>query len=535
MWIVYSRSLSFKLTYLDDATLIDDQADFFQRPTAWWQAFGRDVFEDGSPKRFYRPLMTWSLLIDYRVGGGNLGIYHATNLLYHVVALLLLYRLLVELKVKRSWAILTTLFMAVHPLITQAVVWIPGRNDLLLTVFLLLSIILYIRYTTFRLLKYLIGHMAFFTMALFTKETALVIPIVCVAYSVFYMKKKSVSVLLSRRLIIGWAFIICVWVLMRTMAFGSEAAVTNLGLLGFVKNIPSILVYLTKVVYPVCLSGVPMWQDTNKWPGLLLLLLIIGYVYKGKLWQKPLFQFGVVWFGLSLLPTFIPVEIRSQHHLILEHRFYLPMIGLLMIILSGLPASLSGQFTRYAWIAGSAIFLILATIAYRHTNDFQDSIHFWERAVTCSPHSAIAHANRGTLAYREHDFNKAKSHLDIALELYPQQAYVHTSLAAIAFDEGDYLKAASEAAKEIEHNRTDEALFLLGAAYERLGKLDLAVPYWLEAVDKDPRNWESRMGLLQYFYVVNDKENALKQAYYLNEGSNFIIPSEIQLWLQESN
>ena len=61
--------------------------------------------------------------------------YHAMNLLFHLLSVLLLFVLFKKVGLDKLKSFLLTLLFAVHPVLSQAVVWIPGRNDTILAMF----------------------------------------------------------------------------------------------------------------------------------------------------------------------------------------------------------------------------------------------------------------------------------------------------------------------------------------------------------------------------------------------------------------
>src|SRR5919197_945433 len=65
-FLVYVQTVSFSFTYLDDNTLVLDQAAFLSDISHTVDAFRRDVFGSGSPS--YRPLLTLSFMLDAQVG-----------------------------------------------------------------------------------------------------------------------------------------------------------------------------------------------------------------------------------------------------------------------------------------------------------------------------------------------------------------------------------------------------------------------------------------------------------------------------------
>src|SRR4029077_4471337 len=97
--------------------------------------------------RNWHPLTTLSHMLDCQLCGLNAGGHHATNIILHIIAVLLLFRVLRQMTgaVWKS-AIVAALF-AVHPLHVESVAWVSERKDLLSAVFFLLMLDAYVRYT----------------------------------------------------------------------------------------------------------------------------------------------------------------------------------------------------------------------------------------------------------------------------------------------------------------------------------------------------------------------------------------------------
>lgn len=94
----------------------------------------------------YQPVTLLSLMFDTALGGDleNLALYHVTNLLLHMMNVLLLYALVVSLFKKSYLAWIPLALWAVHPVSAQTVVSVSGRGVLLATFFALLSIFGYV-------------------------------------------------------------------------------------------------------------------------------------------------------------------------------------------------------------------------------------------------------------------------------------------------------------------------------------------------------------------------------------------------------
>jgi len=115
-------------------------------------------------------------MIDAQVHGARGSVtFHFMNILYHLLACLLLYYLLLKLGVNPLSALALSLLFAVHPVNIHAVAWIPGRNDILLTIFALLSLHGLIDYYKKGDQKYSLSAFYRYAAALFTKESGVIL------------------------------------------------------------------------------------------------------------------------------------------------------------------------------------------------------------------------------------------------------------------------------------------------------------------------------------------------------------------------
>src|SRR4029450_11467771 len=96
--------------------------------------------------RNWHPLTTLSHMLDCRLYGLNASGHHATNIILHTIAVLLLFQVLRQMT-GAAWrsAIVAALF-AVHPLHVESVAWISERKDVLSAVFFFLMLGAYVRY-----------------------------------------------------------------------------------------------------------------------------------------------------------------------------------------------------------------------------------------------------------------------------------------------------------------------------------------------------------------------------------------------------
>src|SRR5439155_21621354 len=88
-------------------------------------------------------VQTQSLMLADLLGGPNPFIYHLTYLLLHIVGSLCVFWLLLTLDYQRLHSLLLALVFALHPMFVPMVAWVPTHGDLLLTIFVIVSFILF--------------------------------------------------------------------------------------------------------------------------------------------------------------------------------------------------------------------------------------------------------------------------------------------------------------------------------------------------------------------------------------------------------
>src|SRR5205814_6077516 len=124
-------------------------------------------------------------------------IYHLTNLVLHIVCSLCVFWLLVSLGYHRLISLLLTLLFAIHPMFVPMVAWVPTRGDLLLTIFVIVSFVLFIKSFRGNRPALVAWHSITFFLALLSKETAVALPALCLLYYYFELRKTKAQRLIK--------------------------------------------------------------------------------------------------------------------------------------------------------------------------------------------------------------------------------------------------------------------------------------------------------------------------------------------------
>lgn len=491
--LVYVQTVGFNFVYLDDNALILDRAKFLASWLNFWPAFKIDVFSSAGSAAYYRPLYTISYLIDFQIGAADPWIYHFTNVIFHLAASLLLFSFLLKLKIKPLFAWILALLFVVHPALVGAVAWIPGRNDLILAVWVLASLICWINFLDdyhfrrFQSALWFGAHLIFFALALLTKELALVLPIVFFFY-LRLLSREKITIRKWLMIILSWLALISVWWWLKKLAFTFGLSLVDQQVWrNFLTNLPAVLVYLGKMVLPVNLSVLPVLANSTKIYGLIVFLAILVLIWFNRRKLESQFWFGLVWFWLFLLPSLIWLDQRGSAFLALDHRIYLPLIGLI-ILLSGIKSIYSFSWrTKPQIITIVLILLIFASLTVWQSRKYQDRLTFWINAVKDSPDSALAHKNLGAMYYLDGFLNKAALEYNQALEINPQELMVNNNLALIYLRRGSLNLAEDKLLREIRINPGyDNAYFNLGLVKYNQGKKDEAKALWQQTLKINP-------------------------------------------------
>ena len=407
--IVFAKTLQYGFVNLDDTEIVEN-SQFFKNMYNIWGGFFASYSD-----LFYRPLLWASWIIDYQIGGTQPFIYHFSNLFYHIISCCLLFQLLILLNYNRKMALHVCLIFSVHPLFNQAIGWIPGRNDTLLAIFILLSIIQFIHYLNSKKLKNAILYITFFTIALFIKETAVVLPIICFLFYVcIFNKKQNLTNKNKYNLIFISLFVMIIWYIIRDIAMqdailkkieiSPDLKNTPLFIVGFeafLKNFTFIFESFGKLILPINLSVFASFSMVSTCIGIIGYLIILIIIILKKIPFKKILFYGGWWFLFIVPPIFI--FFLDNRYDYLEHRIYIPAIGF-FILLCELCKNISYKKFRLIIIS---IIVIFSIMSFERLEVFNNEENFYLNAVETSPNKTAAY--KALISYYDKIENKEKA------------------------------------------------------------------------------------------------------------------------------
>mgnify|MGYP000592347516 CR=1 FL=1 len=506
-FILYLPSVNLGFTELDDTIFIKEMSTYNQNAGNLFHSFKRGVFSEANDT-YYRPLLLDSFIINAAFSKQNIGGYHFVNILLHLLAVWLLFSLLQQLGIQKMTAFWLSLLFAVHPVLTQAVAWIPGRNDTLLAVFVFPFLSACLKYRETPRLKWLLIQAATLLAALFTKETALFALPAAWLLSVYISEKKwwDGPTIRMYGVWVGGALI---YLLARSLATLEQSSLAFGDLLGSAfERLPVLLAYFGKVFLPFNLSVFPMIADMTILYGILALVGVGALVYFSRSNNLRRMLVGFLVFILFLVPALmVPDDLNNQDF---EHRLYVPMLGILLL-LSETILFKNKLSSKQMSIAAGGVALVLAVMSLVRMPVFDDAVTFWSAAVESSPNSAYANM---MLAARldDTDMNRATTLMEKAYALDPNQKYINYYMGTLQVMKGQLLESEKYFLEEVE--RTDYY-----KCYSHLGQIAFqkqdpmkAIEYLEKYIAVEAREAEMNNNLLMLYFQTNQMDKARTHA-----------------------
>jgi hypothetical protein len=381
--LVYAPTWSYDYTYLDDNDLILDQRSFLVNPSSMFGAFGRTYF-GGASESYYRPVVNLSFVLDAQWTGTRPFGYHFTNVLLHAAVSVLVLRLCLRLGFGELPALWAALLFVLEPVQVASVAWIVGRNDVIMTGFALGACLLLLRAGERPGLGPKVGHLVCFAAALFSKETALGLPFLCVALG--WAIAPEHEPWRRRWPWIGWAGTVALYFGARFAVIGPEHGRGIERIQTASERSAVLLSDLGKLLCPVRPQVLAAPEDLLVWPGVVAIALVAALVW----WVRGLRRRIVL---LALGFTLVPLlgALAGAKAVVLENRLYLAVVG--TSLLGGEVLRALGATMRQKWVLvalASAALGVLGVLGLGYASSFRDREHFSRAAIEGSPHSGLA-------------------------------------------------------------------------------------------------------------------------------------------------
>lgn len=527
--LVYARSISLGFTYLDDTIFMLDKGESNEHLSNIFSAFVQGTFSEKDI--YYRPLFRITFILERQILflfpiekfiDYALPLAHIVNLMLHILSITLLFRVLQKFSFSKQSALMWSAVYAVHPVLTMAVAWIPGRNDLMLSVFLLAYFLHFFSYIETKKTKHIIWQAVFLLLALLTKETAVFIPFAAAFYLLVFRRKE----LLSKMWLViypVWIIEIIIWYVLRSYTIDLKQANQSLAdtVSTALERVPGLIQYIGKIFLPFNLTVYPTVADTTYLFGAIAIvaLIILIALNKNRNWKMILF--GAGWFVLFILPFFfVPKKINDA---LFEHRLYIPMIGMIFITAQALPFILRLIQFRSIIIYG-CIIVIFSGMTIYYMVFFKDEISFYRKAVADAPSSAYMTKMLGIRLNDHGNETEAITYFKKAFAMDSTQMYTHYFLAKLIYLKEDSLsRAKSLLEQELKYTPTYvDNYFQLAYIGFKQNDNAAVIKNLKKVIELVPDDKASNNNLLKTYIDTKNKKAALDQISYMNSKGIFV-------------
>lgn len=501
--IVYLPTLGLDYTELDDSIFIKETSDYNRDLSNLSTSFQRGVFNP-TEDIYYRPLLLNSFILNYQISGEDIKGWHVVNVFLHLFSVLLLFVLLKKTGIEEVSAFLLTLIFAVHPVLSQAVAWIPGRNDTLLAIFVFSFLIGAMEYDRTKKIGWLIMQCLALIAGLFTKETAVFAAPVAWMLVVFLKKRKwfdrTSSILYASWLIAGM-----IWFVIRSQATLKDSELQFADVVKtFPTRLPVLIQYLGKIFLPFNLNVFPITEDTTYTFGIISVFILAAIIFFSKDRDGRMIITGLAVYVLLFIPALmVPASLNAQDF---EHRTYLPFFGIL-ITLSQSVLFKNSLKESSLFVGGIVLCAVLSVVNLNHQKNFKDPVTFWSAAQKSSPHSAYATMMLGARLDKV-DKKRADELIRKSYQMDSGQKYINYYLGVLLQTHDSILFSEKYFLKELEISDYFMSYFHLArVAFEKNDK-PAAISYLETYLSRAPRDPQANNNLLLLYLETNQQEKA---------------------------
>lgn len=505
---VYAQATGFDFVYDDNPLIVENELlrDF----SSLNQLLTMEDAIGGYSTGYYRPIVNIIDLLIYQAFGPRPAIFHLISIFYHMAAVALLF-VLASRFVSPSAAFVGSLFLALHPLNTEAVIFISGKNNVQCAVLLLASLLLYLRYMDTGEARWASFSGLVYILALLTKEFALVFPFVVLAFLFItgkWRRRDLVSFMASL------VFVIAFLALRATVisGLGVEIDVSTFHIR--VLNAFEVLAnYMRLTIMPVGQKALYTFE-----PGYLPAILI-GLAATASLlviaWRKRQTEWivlSVIWYLGFLAPVSNVFPLSGSP--MAERFMYVSLMG------AGLAAA--GLYERYVRgrlgkLIAASLLLSLAVLTVMRGPVWKDERALYTHMTLASPDSYKGFYNLGNLYFEDGDFKEASRMWEQTLEKKPDMMAVYNNLGVAYERSGDYQRAEQFYRKLLDGHSNSTVHSNLAMVLMKQGRLEEAVKSFDAAIDTGGDSDDLYMAYSEIFESRGDPQGAVDMLLRVSE------------------
>ncbi|MBU3679283.1 MAG: tetratricopeptide repeat protein [Candidatus Kapabacteria bacterium] len=453
----------------------------------------------------YHPLTMLSLALVREVFGPSARAQAGMNVLLHLINTVLVFLLVLRLtEGKTVVGTLTALWFGIHPMHVESVAWISERKDVLYALFLLCSMLAYVRYINTNSLVILVLAFAAFVASCLSK--AMAVPMVGAMVLLDYWFRRPIS---RTSILEKLPFaLVAVWIGL-TAIDQQQGAISSFETLTLVQRIVyagyGFVMYWVKMLVPINLSAyypypatatsgaLPMWYYAMP---IVAAAMVVGPIValRGREQVRRVFLFGMGFYALFVV---LVLQLLSVGQVVMADRYsYVSYIGSLFVLASGLAWLLQRNRT-VGLVLCTALSVLFCVQTFRQTRVWKNSETLWTNVIAIYPYEfsatgvrqagvPAAYGARAMNYYRQGRIDRALEDLRVVARARAKGWKYYQLLGVIYGQLGEYGKAIAALDAAIAQQPSHASLYYNRAvAHLRVSMPQQALDDYRDALERN--------------------------------------------------
>lgn len=546
--------------------------------------FGKDTKELEGGR--YRPLSLVTFALEVEFFGkpttdvsakqeflGNPGLSHFINILLYCISLVILFNVLSKLFRDYSakfWYLsipfITTLLFAAHPLHTEIVANIKGRDEILAFLFSIAALNSVINYIDYNRKTELFNSVVFIFLGAMSKEISITF-LAVIPFSIYFFRDVKLSKILISIIPI-FAGVIA-YMIIREMVIGGQAEINATQLMNnpFLDSTPSeryatvfytLLLYLKLMVFPHPLTWdyYPYHIEIMNWTNWVVILSLLIYVLLGiiaivGLRKKSIYSFSIILFLTTLSIT---SNLFFNIGAFMSERFiYVSLLGFCIVVAYLISEKLPNKVNHlhnYRKISSVILIVILFAFSVKtisRNRVWENNLTLFENDIKISSNSAKGNSTYASELYKLSEDAEALGdtalrnkylamsipYFEKAIEIYPDYSEALVRLGNIYYKlYGDYKTMFDYYILTLKSSPLNADVWnnTLGVMVYNVHEPEYEKSVWLEFIKAAPERVDpyKQIGNLFYITGIANPDSAI---YYLEKAIN-ISPQDFEVLFQ---
>lgn len=452
----------------------------------------------------YYPLVHTTFWLEHKLWGDHYLGYHLANVVWHSLAVLLVYMVLVKLKI--PGALLAAAIFGLHPVIVESVAWMTEQKNTLSTVFYLCATLVYLEFDNSRRPSHYLIGLILFAAALFTKTATVTLPISLLI--IFWWQRGTLSWQRDVWPLVPFfalsiaAGLMTVWIERMRGAQGADFALTLVERTLLAGR--AIWFYLAKLLRPSNLTFVyPRWtlDPAQWWQWIFPIAALATTVALWKIRDRSRAPLAAwLYFCGTLFPVLGFLNVYYfKYSFVADHFQYLASLGIITLVAAGI-AQLLARLKKPTLYVGEAFCVVLlatlAAISLQQSPMYADIATLYKSTIERNPDCWLAHNNLGKVFADAGNQADAMAHYRSAIHIKPDYADAHNNLANACSRIGRLPEALNEFRTAVSLNPGNPTYRSnMASTLAKLGQYPEAIDQCREALRLDPNHFDARLNL----------------------------------------